>query len=64
MVDILLTVALVTLTAITARLFFVVGKLRLQMTVLVKSQLETLNLMGTLFQETREKKENATRKTK
>jgi hypothetical protein len=64
MIDILLIIAVALLTVIIARLFFVVGKLRLQMTVVVKSQLETLNLMGTLFQETRERKENATRKNK
>jgi hypothetical protein len=64
MVDILLIIAVALLTVIIARLFFVVGKLRLQMSVVVKSQLETLNLMTTLFKETKERKENATRKNK
>jgi hypothetical protein len=62
MVDILLAIALVTLTAITARLYFKIVKLQIQVSVVVKSQLETLNLIATLFEKTGEK--NATRKTK
>ena len=64
MIDVILAVAVVVLTGVIMRLFFKLTKLQIQLTVVVKSQLETLNLIGTLFETTRERKENATRKTK
>lgn len=64
MLEIVLTVIVVLLIYVTARLYFLIKKLQTQMAVVAKSHFETLNLIAKVLTDKTGRNKNATRKTK
>lgn len=64
MLEIVLTVIVVLLTYVTARLYFLIKKLQTQISVVAKSHFETLNLIAKVLTDKAGRNKNGARKIK